>query len=51
MGCGVMNDDDIRLEGLTIYLAKEGLEKPSDAFKDVRSLRTFDVSDDQCKRR
>jgi len=31
----VVNDDDVRFEGLTIYLAKEGVEKSSDAFKDV----------------
>lgn len=37
--------DDIPLEGLTIYLAKKGLEKPEAAIKDIAHLRAYSIAD------
>jgi uncharacterized protein (TIGR04141 family) len=38
---------EIRLEGLTIYLAKRGLAQPAELIKAYRSLRSFPIVDDE----
>jgi uncharacterized protein (TIGR04141 family) len=40
-----MADDDIPLEGLAIYLARDGFEKPGAAIKNIDRLRTFPIAD------
>ena len=42
-----MAKDKERLESLTIYLAKEGLEKPSDTIAEIGALKKFALSDDE----
>jgi uncharacterized protein (TIGR04141 family) len=42
-----MADKDVRLESLTIYLAKQGLEAPSSAVANIPSLKQFELKDDR----
>lgn len=41
-----MAADEGRIESLTVYLAKQGLELPGDTIKDPDGLQSFEITDD-----